>query len=218
MKNVKNYIDIILLVVLMACVYNGECNLLGDMVNTTLGKLSMVVFVVAILNFFGKTAGVIAACIFVFGLHAHRKEGFKEGAGLKIEIGNDAKDKEERKAKEAKAKSKDEDDDDDDDEDDKEGFSIQIGSSSPSKEKEGYWEKKNKESYDKEEGFIESMKDEIENLKKKVKKLEKKKKEGFANLRQNRRLKINNISILNTTDLDRTIKKDSEVRTLNSTS
>ena len=60
------------------------------------------------------------------------------------------------------------------------------------------------------------MKDEIDKLKKKVKKLEKIK-EGFANLRQNRRLKINNISVLNTTDLDRTIKKDSEVRTLNST-
>ena len=218
MKNVKNYIEIILLVVLLACVYNGECTLLGDIVNTTLGKLSMVAFVVAILNFFGKTAGVLAACVFVFGLHAHRKEGFKEGAGLKIEIGNDAKDKEERKAKEAEAKSKKkDDDDDDDDDDDKEGFSIQIGSSSPPKEKEGYWERKNKESYDEEEGFIESMKDEIDELKKKVKKLEKKKKEGFANLRQNRRLKINNISVLNTTDLDRTIKKDSEVRTLNST-
>ena len=219
MKNVKNYIEIILLVILIACVYNGECNLLGDIVNTTLGKLSMVAFVVAILNFFGKTAGVLAACVFVFGLHAHRKEGFKEGAGLKIEIGNDAKDKEERKAKEAKAKSKEDDDDDEDDEEEgfKEGFSIQIGSSSTPKEKEGYWERKNKETYDEEEGFIENMKDEIDDLKKKVKKLEKKKKEGFANLRQNRRLKINNISVLNTTDLDRTIKKDSEVRTLNST-
>ena len=225
MKNVKNYIDIILLVVLMACVYNGECKLLGDIVNTTLGKLSMLAFVVAILNFFGKTAGVLAGCIFVFGLHAHRKEGFQEGAGLEIKIGNDAKDKEETKKVKAQAKKdekiatkdkKDEDEDEDEDED-KEGFSIQIGSSSPSKE--GYWEKRNKEPME-EEGFIESMKDEIKTLQKKVKKLEKKKeeKEGFANLRQNRRLKINNISILNTTDLDRTIKKDSEVRTLNSTS
>ena len=219
MKNVKNYIDIILLVVLMACLYNGECNLLGDIVNTTLGKLSMLAFIVAILNFFGKTAAVLAACIFVFGLHAHRKEGFKEGAGLEIKIGNDAKDKEETKKvkaeaeKDTKIAGKGEDEDDDED---KEGFSIQIGSSSPSKE--GYWEKRNKEPME-EEGFIESMKDEIKTLQKKVKKLEKKKeeKEGFANLRQNRRLKINNISVLNTTDLDRTMKKDSEVRTLNST-
>ena len=220
MQNVKNYIDIILLVVLMACLYNGECNLLGDIVNTTLGKLSMLVFIVAILNFFGKTAAVLAACIFVFGLHAHRKEGFKEGAGLEIKIGNDAKDKEETKKVKAQAKkeeniaTKDEDDDEDED-DEKEGFSIQIGSSTPSKE--GYWEKKNKEPIDEEEGFIENMKDQIKTLQKKVKKLEKDKKEGFANLRQNRRLKINNISVLNTTDLDRTIKKDSEVRTLNST-
>ena len=97
MKNVKNYIEIILLIVLIACIYNGECNLLGDVVNTSLGKLLMLSFIVAILNFFGKTAGVLAACIFVFGLHAHRKEGFKEGAGLEIKIGNDAKDKEETK-------------------------------------------------------------------------------------------------------------------------
>ena len=202
--------------------YNGECVLLGDLVNTNLGKVIMLAFIVGILNFFGKTSAVLAACIFVFGLHAHRKEGFKEGAGLEIKIGNDAKDKEETKQKKAEAKSKkkdedeeDDSDDEDDDDKDKEGFSIQIGSSAPSKE--GYWEKKNKESYDEEEGFIESMKDEIDKLKKKVKKLEKKKKEGFSNLRQNRRLKINNISVLNTTDLDRTIKKDSEVRTLNST-
>jgi len=217
MKNVKNYIDIILLVVLMTCLYNGECNLLGDIVNTTLGKLSMLVFIVAILNFFGKTAAVLAACIFVFGLHAHRKEGFKEGAGLEIKIGNDAKDEEETKQKKVQSKKEEKIASKDDDDDEKEGFSIQIGSSTPAKE--GYWEKRNKESFDEEEGFIESMKDEIKTLHKKVKKLEKKKdeKEGFANLRQNRRLKINNISILNTTDLDRTIKKDSEVRTLNST-
>ena len=126
MKNVKNYIDIILLVVLMACVYNGECKLLGDIVNTTLGKLSLLAFVVAILNFFGKTAGVLAGCIFVFGLHAHRKEGFQEGAGLEIKIGNDAKDKEETKKVKAQAKKdekiatkdkKDEDEDEDEDED-----------------------------------------------------------------------------------------------------
>jgi len=216
MKNVKNYIEIILLVVLMACMYNGKCDLLGDLVNTNLGKVIMLAFIVGILNFFGKTAAVLAACIFVFGLHAHRKEGFKEGAGLEIKIGNDAKDKEETKQKKIQAKKEEKKKKkDDDDDDDKEGFSIQIGSSAPSKE--GYWEKKNKESYDEEEGFIESMKDEIDKLKKKVKKLEKNKKEGFANLRQNRRLKINNISVLNTTDLDRTIKKDSEVRTLNST-
>jgi hypothetical protein len=222
MKNVKNYIEIILLVVLMTCVYNGQCQLLGDLVNTSLGKLSMIAFVVAILNFFGKTAGVLAGCIFVFGLHIHRREGFKEGAGLEIKIGNDAKDKEETKKVKAQAKkdekiatkSKDDDDDDDDD-DDKEGFSIQIGGTSPPKE--GYWERKNKEP-DEEEGFVETMKEQIKSLQKKVKKLEKKKKEGFANLRQNRRLKINNISVLNTTDLDRTIKKDSEVRTLNSSS
>lgn len=217
MKNVKNYIEIILLVVLMACMYNGECNLLGDIVNTNLGKVLMIAFIVGILNFFGKTAAILAACIFVFGLHAHRKEGFKEGAGLEIKIGNDAKDKEETKQKEIEEETKQNNNDEDEEEEGfKEGFSIQIGSSSPPS-KEGYWEKKNKESYDEEEGFIENMKDEIDKLKKKVKKLEKKKKEGFANLRQNRRLKINNISVLNTTDLDRTIKKDSEVRTLNST-
>ena len=99
MKNVKNYIEIILLVVLMACMYNGKCNLLGDMLNTNLGKVIMLAFIVAILNFFGKTAAILAACIFVFGLHVHRKEGFKEGAGLEIKIGNDAKDKEETKQK-----------------------------------------------------------------------------------------------------------------------
>ena len=220
MKNVKNYIDIILLVVLMACLYNGECNLLGDIVNTTLGKLSMLVFIVAILNFFGKTAAVLAACIFVFGLHAHRKEGFKEGAGIKLELTDDESEKEKTKQKKAKEKTKqkkakEKTKQKENKEKEKEGFSIQIGSSSPPKE--GYWEKKNKEPMDDEEGFIENMKDEIKTLQKKVKKLEKNKKEGFANLRQNRRLKINNISVLNTTDLDRTIKKDSEVRTLNST-
>ena len=64
------------------------------------------------------------------------------------------------------------------------------------------------------------MKEQITKLQRKVKKLErksKKKKEGFANLRQNHRLKLNHISVLNTTDLDRIIKKDSEIRTLNST-
>ena len=125
MKNVKNYIEIILLVVLMACMYNGKCDLLGDLVNTNLGKVIMLAFIVGILNFFGKTAAVLAACIFVFGLHAHRKEGFKEGAGLEIKIGNDAKDKEETKKKkftkkeEKIAAGKKDDDDDDDDDDDK---------------------------------------------------------------------------------------------------
>ena len=82
-------------------------------------------------------------------------------------------------------------------------------------DKDGFWAKKNSK-----EGYIENMKDQITKLQRKVKKLEKrskKKKEGFANLRQNRRLKLNHISVLNTTDLDRIIKKDSEIRTLNST-
>ena len=94
------------------------------------------------------------------------------------------------------------------------------------------------ENYDNKEGFIslsfsspfssskpntkrEGMRKQISKLQKKVRKLEiiqkYKKKEGFANLRQNRRLKLNHISVLNTTDLDRIIKKDSEIRTLNST-
>ena len=226
MKNVKNYIEIVLLIILMVCIYNGECELLGDMMNNGVGKLGMLGLIVAILAYFGKTAGVLAGCIFVFILHVHRREGFQEGAGLEIKIGNDAKDKEETKQKKIQDKKEkalaEKDDDDDDDEKDKfqnmEGFSIRIGGDPTPPKKEGYWEKKNREGLDDddEEG-LENMKSKIKILAKKVAKLEKKKKEGFANLRQNRRLKINNISVLNTTDLDRTLKKDSEVRTLNST-
>jgi hypothetical protein len=168
------------------------------------------------LVYFGKTAGVLAACIYVFILHVNRLEGFE---GLSLEVNT--------KKKKGKWEKKNEDDDkeefnikigsDDKEEEDedKEGFSIKIGSDDKDDDKEGYWAKKNKEGVDDDE--IEGMKNTISKLVKKVKKLEKKKKEGFANLRQNRRLKINNISVLNTTDLDRTIKKDSEVRTLNST-
>jgi len=212
MKNVKNYIEIVLLIILVVCIYNGECKLLNDVMNNTVGKLSILGLVVLILTYFGKTAGVLAACIYVFILHVNRREGFE---GLSLEV-NTNKEKEKKKKKgkwEKKNDDKKEDDDDDDDED-KEGFSIKIGSDDKEDDKEGYWAKKNKEGMDDE---IEGMKNTISKLVKKVKKLEKKKKEGFANLRQNRRLKINNISVLNTTDLDRTIKKDSEVRTLNST-
>ena len=217
MKNVKNYIEIVLLIILVGCIYNGECKLLNDLMNNTVGKLSLLSLVVLILVYFGKTAGVLAACIYVFILHVNRKEGFE---GLSLEVNT----KEEKKKKKGKWEKENEEDDDD-----KEGFSIKIGSDSKDDDddkkdkkdkkdkdddKEGYWEKRNKEGFDDD---IEGMKSTISKLVKKVKKLEKKKKEGFANLRQNRRLKINNISVLNTTDLDRTIKKDSEVRTLNST-
>jgi hypothetical protein len=193
------------------------------MLNNNLGKAVILGLVVFIVTYFGKTAGVLSACIFVFALHAHRREGFQEGAGLKIEIGNDAADKEKTKQKkeEEKTKQKKEEDDDDEDFSNKEGFSIRIGGDpQPERpQKEGYWERKNREGID-DDQVIESMKNQIKKIAKKVKKLEKKKeeKEGFANLRQNRRLKINNLSVLNTTDLDRIIKKDSEVRTLNSTS
>ena len=221
MKNVKNYIEIVLLIILVVCIYNGECKLLNDVMNNTVGKLSILGLVVLILTYFGKTAGVLAACIYVFILHVNRLEGFE---GLSLEV-NTNKEKEKKKKK-GKWEKKNEDDDkeefnikigsDDKEEEDedKEGFSIKIGSDDKEDDKEGYWAKKNKEGMDDE---IEGMKNTISKLVKKVKKLEKKKKEGFANLRQNRRLKINNISVLNTTDLDRTIKKDSEVRTLNST-
>ena len=215
MKNVKNYIEIVLLIILVGCIYNGECKLLNDLMNNTVGKLSLLSLVVLILVYFGKTAGVLAACIYVFILHVNRKEGFE---GLSLEVNT----KEKKKKKKGKWEKENEDDED------KEGFSIKIGSDSKDEDddkedkkdkkdkddKEGYWEKRNKEGFDDD---IEGMKNTISKLVKKVKKLEKKKKEGFANLRQNRRLKINNISVLNTTDLDRTIKKDSEVRTLNST-
>ena len=212
MKNVKNYIEIVLLIILVGCIYNGECKLLNDLMNNTVGKLSLLSLVVLILVYFGKTAGVLAACIYVFILHVNRKEGFE---GLSLEVNT----KEKKKKKKGKKNEDDE---------EKEGFSIKIGSDSKDEDddkedkkdkkdkddKEGYWEKRNKEGFDDD---IEGMKNTISKLVKKVKKLEKRKKEGFANLRQNRRLKINNISVLNTTDLDRTIKKDSEVRTLNST-
>jgi hypothetical protein len=217
MKNVKNYIEIVLLIILVVCIYNGECKLLEDVMNNTVGKLSVLSLVVLVLVYFGKTAGVLAACIYVFILHVNRLEGFE---GLSLEVNT-------KKKKKGKWEKKNEDDDkeefnikigsDDKEEEDedKEGFSIKIGSDDKDDDKEGYWAKKNKEGVDDDE--IEGMKNTISKLVKKVKKLEKKKKEGFANLRQNRRLKINNISVLNTTDLDRTIKKDSEVRTLNST-
>ena len=228
MKNVENYIEIVLLIILVVCIYNGECKLLNHVMNNTVGKLSLLGLVVLILTCFGKTAGVLAACIYVFILHVNRVEGFE---GLSLEV-NTKKDKKGKKGKWEKKNEKNEEDkeefgidsikigtgDDEEKDDDKEGFSIKIGSDAKEDEdeKEGYWVKKNKEGVDDDE--IEGMKNSISKLVKKVAKLEKRKKEGFANLRQNRRLKINNISVLNTTDLDRTIKKDSEVRTLNSTS
>ncbi len=221
MKDIKTYVEVILLIILIVCVYNGECKLIGDMLNNNLGKAVMLGLIVFILSCFGKTAGILAACIFVFALHVHRREGFQEGAGLKLELSDDEADKEKTKQKKAEEKTKQKKEKDDDE---KEGFSIRIGTDTGSSEskKEGYWERKNREAIEggDTDGLIEGMKKEIGKLAKKVKKLEKekKKKEGFVNLRQNRRLKINNISVLNTTDLDRIIKKDSEVRTLNSTS
>lgn len=212
MKDFKTYVEVILLIILIVCLYNGECKLVGDMLNNNLGKAVILGLVVFIVTYFGKTAGVLSACIFVFVLHAHRREGFQEGAELKISLGSGD---DEKKKKEKK-------DDDDDDDDKKEEFSIRIGGDTQPErpQKEGYWERKNREGIDQDDEVIESMKNQIKKIAKKVKKLEKKKeeKEGFANLRQNRRLKINNLSVLNTTDLDRIIKKDSEVRTLNSTS
>ena len=41
MKNVKNYIEIVLLIILVVCIYNGECKLLEDVMNNTVGKLSI---------------------------------------------------------------------------------------------------------------------------------------------------------------------------------
>ena len=219
MKNVKNYIEIVLLIILVVCIYNGECKLLEDIMNNTVGKLSVLSLVVLVLAYFGKTAGVLAACIYVFILHVNRSEGF-EGLSLEVNTKKEKKGKWEKKNEDDEEKEGfsikigSDDKKDDEDDEDKEGFSIKIGSDDKD-EKEGYWAKKNKEGMDDDE--IEGMKNTISKLVKKVKKLEKRKKEGFANLRQNRRLKINNISVLNTTDLDRTIKKDSEVRTLNST-
>jgi len=214
----KNYIEILLFIILIVCVYNGECQLLADMMNNYLGKVVMLGLVVAILSCCGKTSGVLAALIYIFILHQHRREGFEEGASLKIDIGGDDDDEKKKKKKESFTEGaslkidiggK---DDDDDDEEKKEGFiSFNLGGG----DKDGFWAKKNTK-----EGYIENMKEQITKLQKKVKKLEKrrrKKKEGFANLRQNRRLQLNHISVLNTTDLDRIIKKDSEIRTLNST-
>lgn len=221
MKNVENYIEIVLLIILVVCIYNGECKLLNDVMNNTVGKLSLLGLVVLILTCFGKTAGVLAACIYVFILHVNRVEGF-EGLSLEVNTKKDKKGKWEKKNEEDKEEFgidsiKIGTGDDEEEDDDKEGFSIKIGNDEKD-DKEGYWVKKNKEGMESDDENIENMKNSISKLVKKVAKLEKKKKEGFANLRQNRRLKINNISVLNTTDLDRTIKKDSEVRTLNSTS
>ena len=218
MKNVENYIDIVLLIILVVCIYNGECKLLNDVMNNTVGKLSLLGLVVLILTCFGKTAGVLAACIYVFILHVNRVEGF-EGLSLEVNTKKDKKGKWEKKNDDDKEgfSIKIGNGDDEEKDDDKEGFSIKIGNDEKD-DKEGYWVKKNKEGMESDDENIENMKNSISKLVKKVAKLEKRKKEGFANLRQNRRLKINNISVLNTTDLDRTIKKDSEVRTLNSTS
>jgi hypothetical protein len=200
------------------------------MMNNHLGKVVMLGLVVLILSCCGKTAGVLAALIYIFILHQHRREGFEEGvdeeeeendmlesftegASLKINIGDDDEEKKETFTEGASLKIDigGKDDDDEEEMKNKEGFiSFSLGG-----DKDGFWAKKNSK-----EGYIENMKEQITKLQRKVKKLErksKKKKEGFANLRQNRRLKLNHISVLNTTDLDRIIKKDSEIRTLNST-
>jgi len=222
----KNYIEILLFIILVVCVYNGKCQLLADMMNNYLGKVIMLGLVVAILSCCGKTSGVLAALIYIFILHQHRREGFEEGvdeeedndmlenftegASLSINIGDD--DDEEKKESFTEGASLKIDIGGKDDDEEKEGFiSFNLGGG----DKDGFWAKKNSK-----EGYIENMKSQITKLQKKVKKLEKrsrKKKEGFANLRQNHRLKLNHISVLNTTDLDRIIKKDSEIRTLNST-
>ena len=208
----KNYIEILLFIILVVCVYNGECQLLADMMNNYLGKVLMLGLVVAILSCCGKTSGVLAALIYIFILHQHRREGFEEGASLSIDIGDDDDEKKKKESFTEGASLKIDIGGKDDDEEEKEGFiSFNLGGG----DKDGFWAKKNTK-----EGYIENMKEQITKLQKKVKKLEKrsrKKKEGFANLRQNRRLKLNHISVLNTTDLDRIIKKDSEIRTLNST-
>ena len=226
MNNMKNYIEILLFIILVVCVYNGKCQLLADIMNNYLGKVIMLGLVVAILSCCGKTSGVLAALIYIFILHQHRREGFEEGvdeeedndmlenftegASLSINIGDD--DDEEKKESFTEGASLKIDIGGKDDDEEKEGFiSFNLGGG----DKDGFWAKKNSK-----EGYIENMKSQITKLQKKVKKLEKrsrKKKEGFANLRQNHRLKLNHISVLNTTDLDRIIKKDSEIRTLNST-
>merc|ERR1739848_612306 len=135
MKNVKNYIEIVLLIILVVCIYNGECKLLNDVMNNTVGKLSILGLVVLILTYFGKTAGVLAACIYVFILHVNRREGFE---GLSLEVNtNKEKEKKKKKGKWEK-KNDDKKKDDDDDEDEKEGFSIKIGSDDKEDDKEGY--------------------------------------------------------------------------------
>tara|TARA_B100000575_G_scaffold288489_1_gene288600 strand:+ start:9941 stop:10606 length:666 start_codon:yes stop_codon:yes gene_type:complete len=219
----KNYIEILLFIILIVCFYNGECQLLADMMNNHLGKVFMLALVVLILSCCGKTAGVLAALIYIFILHQHRVEGFEEGvdeeedndmlegASFSLKIGDDDEKKKEKESFTEGASLKIDIGGKDDEDEEKEGFiSFSLGG-----DKDGFWAKKNSK-----EGYIENMKHQITKLQRKVKKLEKrskKKKEGFANLRQNRRLKLNHISVLNTTDLDRIIKKDSEIRTLNST-
>lgn len=221
MIDVKKYIEIILLIILIVCLYNGECELLADMMGNNLGKLFMLGLVILILGAFGKTAGVLAAFVYIFILHQHRREGFEEGASLDIKLGDDD-DKKKKKKKEnftegaALSIKVGEDEDEDEEFENKEGFlSFNIGSGAGNMD--GFWTQKNKSDGmegEKEEGYCSKC-----GAKKGHKHGKKKrKKEGFANLRQNRNLKLNNISVLNTTDLDRIIKKDSEVRTLNSTS
>ena len=87
MKDFKTYVEVILLIILIVCLYNGECALVGDILNNNLGKAVLLGLVVFIVTYFGKTSGVLAACIFVFVLHAHRREGFQEPAELKISLG-----------------------------------------------------------------------------------------------------------------------------------
>ena len=127
MTNLKNYIEIILLIILMACMYTGRCELLGEMMNNNLGKLSLLALVVLILCYFGKTAGVLAGCIFVFNLHTHRREGFNESLDIKIN----------KKGLSVE--------DDDEEEEEKEGFSIKIGGDNKDDEKDGFWSRKNTE-------------------------------------------------------------------------
>ena len=74
MNNMKNYIEILLFIILVVCVYNGKCQLLADMMNNYLGKVIMLGLVVAILSCCGKTSGVLAALIYIFILHQHRRE------------------------------------------------------------------------------------------------------------------------------------------------
>jgi len=209
MKNMQNYIEVILLIILMVCLYNGKCELLSAVMSNNLGKLFMLGLVILILSSFGKTAGVLAACIFILYLHQHRQEGFEEGAEFSIKMGSD--DDDEKKKKKKKKKKK---------ENFTEGASLSLKVGEEEDKKEGFLSfniggsgKKDEE----EEGFSHSE-GYCSKCGAKKRKGKKGKREGFANLRQNRNLKLNNISVLNTTDLDRIIKKDGEVRTLNSSS